>query len=177
MGQKHITINFDDIRDIANKGVRRAALFLGLGLNAANDPRLREYELTNISAIQLIQPDADDETLSHYKEEFSTWVVACALREMIESFGVFLDGIYEACLVMAVHRGRVTPQDANFQKGKFSFTVIGAGEDRYRAAPQTHSRRPIHGIVRHHFALKSNAKLAFCFAAAPLSKLDQLETP
>lgn len=101
---KLINIDLDQIKKIAKKGVRRSALFMGLGLNAAYDENFQKYELTDITQIQIIRPNADSQTLKHYKEEFSLWIISCGLRELIETFAVFLDEINNSCILMAVNK-------------------------------------------------------------------------
>jgi hypothetical protein len=107
MSDQKININLDAIEEVAKLGVRRAAVFMGLGLNAAYDDNLRNYEFTEITQIQSVTPNADDKTIAHYKKEFELWIIMCGLRELIETFAVFLDGIQNACLLMAMHQGRI----------------------------------------------------------------------
>ena len=113
MSEKTVNINIDAIAELANLGVRRAAVFMGLGLNAAYDDNLRDYGLTEITQIQIVPPNADDKTIAHYKEEFGLWIIMCGLRELIETFAVFLDGIQNACLLMALHQGKMLDREAS----------------------------------------------------------------
>ena len=115
-----VTINYDLILDTALRGVRRAAVFMGLGLNVAIDPNFRDYELTNIAAIQLVPPNADERTIAHYKENFALWITANGLRELIEAFSVFLDQVYDASQHIAVNKGHRTPDDALKHYKKFT---------------------------------------------------------
>jgi hypothetical protein len=105
---KHIKVDFTEIQDTAYKGVRRTAVFMGLGLNAATDPKFKRYQLSEITHMQFIPEKVSDETVLHFKTEFGRWIVACGLRELIETFSVFLDKIHEACLLMAVSQGKMT---------------------------------------------------------------------
>jgi hypothetical protein len=114
------TINYDVILDTAMRGVRRAAVFMGLGLNAARDPDFKRYELTDIAAIQLVPPDADAKTLAHYKENFALWITANGLRELIESFSIFLDQVYDSSQVIAANKGNRAPSEAVKKYKQFS---------------------------------------------------------
>ncbi|MDP2604181.1 MAG: hypothetical protein Q8S00_16545 [Deltaproteobacteria bacterium] len=76
---------------------------MGFGVNAALNSEFKEYQLTHITKLQLI-PNVEDKTLAHFKEEFKTWIEANGLRELIETYSVFLDALNEACLLI---RGRV----------------------------------------------------------------------
>jgi hypothetical protein len=78
--------------------MRRAATFLGLGLNAAYDEKFKDYSLSKITRIDLVTPDASEDEIAHIKEEFSFWIIGNGLRELIETYSVFLDGLYDACL-------------------------------------------------------------------------------
>lgn len=120
MSEKTININLDAIEEVAKLGVRRAAVFMGLGLNAAYDDNLSDYGLTEITQIQIVPPNADDKTVTHYKKEFELWIIMCGLRELIETFAVFLDGIQNACPLMAVHQGKMSEKEANIFRRNFS---------------------------------------------------------
>ena len=89
MAEIEYNIGFGKILAVALKGVRRATVFLGLRLNAALDPEFNKYQLTKIAKIQLLPPDVDAQTLTHFKDEFKTWIVGNGLRELIETFSFF----------------------------------------------------------------------------------------
>jgi hypothetical protein len=108
----HVNIDFAKIRETARRGVRRTAVFLGLGINASLDPALRKYELSDISPIHLVPSSVPEETIAHFKTEFGRWIVANGLRELIETFALFLDGAHNACLFMSSHKGKVSFEDA-----------------------------------------------------------------
>ena len=113
------TINLDAISETARKGVIRTVVFLGLGVNAANDPHFNGYELnrfqgsrpTNVG-YKFLPSKVTQKTLSEFKKEFGNWVVANGLRELVETFAVFLDQIQNACLTMALNRRKLTTKEA-----------------------------------------------------------------
>lgn len=109
---KHITINFDQIKDIAYRGVRRTAAFMGLGINAARDDQFKKYQLSNVSIVQILPDKLNDKSIAHVKEEFEKWVISNGLRELVESFGLFLDKVHAACLLMATNKKQVSNEDA-----------------------------------------------------------------
>ena len=119
MAEIEYNIGFGKILAVALKGVRRATVFLGLGLNAALDPEFNKYQLTKIAKIQLLPPDVDAQTITHFKDEFKTWIVGNGLRELIETFSVFLERVHEACLVIHNHLERVSPKDLSEQQASF----------------------------------------------------------
>ncbi|MDP2744700.1 MAG: hypothetical protein Q8P00_06525 [Dehalococcoidia bacterium] len=89
-----VNINLPAIKNIAVKGIRRTAVFMGLGINAANNPDFRQYELAKITSLEFIEPISDEKTLTNFKTEFGRWVIGNGLRELIETFCVFLDEIH-----------------------------------------------------------------------------------
>lgn len=112
-------IDFNKIRETAYKGVRRTAVFLGLGFNAAKDPSFQNYELADISPIHLVPSNVPEETVDHFKTEFGRWIVACGLRELIETFALFLDRTHYACLFIASHKNQITFEDATVWQPAF----------------------------------------------------------
>lgn len=116
-----IHIDFSKIQEIAVKGVRRTAVFMGLGLNAMRDPEFKKYGLTGITELEFVPGNIDEETLVHFKTEFGSWIVANGLRELIETFSVFLDAIYAGCLWIALSCGQTTADKAKSRDKKFRY--------------------------------------------------------
>lgn len=100
-------VDLDKILDVALRGVRRASVFMGLGINAALNPNVKEYQLTKITKLQLMPEAKDGEIVSQFKNEFRTWVEGNGLRELIETFAIFLDRIHDACIVFRASRDKV----------------------------------------------------------------------
>jgi hypothetical protein len=116
-----IKVDFAALQEIAVKGVRRTAVFLGLGINAAADPGVRQYQLSGAAQFRFIPNDVDEKTLTHFKEEFSRWIVACGFRELIETFSVFLDEVHRSCLIIRAANERmvidsIVPLDRRFRR-------------------------------------------------------------
>jgi hypothetical protein len=82
---QRISLDLDELFDIALKGIRRAAVFMGLGVNAAIDQNFRSYQLTALTQIQLVPDDVPPETLAHFKEEFRIWIEAGGFRELADN--------------------------------------------------------------------------------------------
>jgi hypothetical protein len=116
-----ITINFAKLQDIAVKGVRRTSIFMGLGINGANDPNLKEYQLSGVMQFRFVPNNVDEKTLLHFKDEFGRWIVACGFRELIETYSVFLDEVNCSCLLIEaagkqIPLNKVKPIDAKFRR-------------------------------------------------------------
>jgi hypothetical protein len=112
MKKRTIVIDFSKIKEVALLGVRRTAVFMGLGINAALDVNFKNYDLTKITQLQFVPPDVDDKTISHIKEEFGLWIINCGFRELIETFAIFMDSIHLASLHIAVSGKNISPEDA-----------------------------------------------------------------
>ena len=139
MAHQTIQIDFSKIKEIADKGVRRTAVFIGIGINTVLDNERLNYELTKITQIQLVPPNVDDKTQKHFKDEFSNWIIANGLRELIETFKVFLDSLHHACFLMASSKGQFTEEaelfDRRFPKEGLpnKLTLLN---DRFRVNPK-----------------------------------------
>jgi hypothetical protein len=118
-------IDVKRIQDIALLGVRRAAVFMGLGMNAARDSRLREYELAHITGIELVPAGVDEKTIDHFKHEFQLWIIESGFRELLERFALFLDSIHHHSLLLALNRKKITSDDAEKLHRKFEYAGIG----------------------------------------------------
>lgn len=127
---KQLTIDFDKIRDIANRGIRRTYVFLGLGFNAARDTRLTNFHLTDLMMYRAVPDKVDEKTLTSFKEEFRKWIVSNGLRELVETFATFLDMVNRACQVFSknktlIHIKKIFIKNKGFEKkgieGKLKF--------------------------------------------------------
>jgi hypothetical protein len=105
-------ISFPRILEVALLGVRRAAVFSTFGVNAAREATSLHFDPLACSSMQLVPTPTDPAVVNSYKEEFEKWVLVCSLREAIEAFGVYLDELHAACLVMALSANQVALDQA-----------------------------------------------------------------
>jgi hypothetical protein len=99
-------------------GLRRAYVFLGLGLNAAIDPTHVNYHLPSKFTLSFIPENQSYEQIKEFKEEFGRWIVANSLREVIESLAITLDRGHEVCLAVAKRAGiKASPLSVFSRKG------------------------------------------------------------
>jgi hypothetical protein len=107
MNNPNVTLNLDEILDVALRSVRRTYAFLALGVRASALPDVGNLDLTHLTNIRLL-PDLSEAHIQEIKQEFNTWVVACGFRELNETFSVFLDHVYAACrLIAASENGKI----------------------------------------------------------------------
>jgi hypothetical protein len=105
---QQIHIDLDVLNNIAHTGVRRAVLFMGLGLNAAHKEDFNDYELSKLPiiagqtgiAMEFFPSNLPVERVKVFKEEFATWITGCGLRELLEHYALFLDQMHDAALVI-----------------------------------------------------------------------------
>ena len=97
---REVTIDFGKIHATAIKGLNRSAVFLGLGVNAADREDLKEYHLTNDTNFRILPESVPDEILAEWKKEFRIWIVGCGFRELVHWLCVFYDRTYLACCII-----------------------------------------------------------------------------
>lgn len=119
-------IDLDKVLDRAYIGVRRASVFMGLGVNAASDERLADYTLDKHSNIRLIPEKQTSEVVSQWKQEFRRWIIQNGLRELLENYEAYLLKLYDVCLRCEVSAGKTTGEVA--QKRFKRFDRSGFGE-------------------------------------------------
>ena len=94
---QQLNIDLDRLRSIALVGIHRAYVFMGLGINAARDENMVQYELSDtfhrLSRNQ-------DEDIDAIKKEFGNWIIGCGLREVSESFNIYLTGIFRSAALI-----------------------------------------------------------------------------
>jgi len=111
-----ISLSLDQIIEPVAVGVRRAYVFLGLGLNAANDPNHVDYHLPGKFRLSFVPENQSAEQVNGFKEEFGRWIVANSLREVIESLAITLDRGHELCFTVASRAGAGPTPPAVFAK-------------------------------------------------------------
>ena len=116
-----IKIDLEKLQDIAHVGVRRATIFMGLGLNAAHKDDFNDYELNKLPIvpgqtnlpIELFPRELPVERVREFKREFAIWVTICGMRELLEYFALFLDQMHRYALVVFHARGELQRRRIN----------------------------------------------------------------
>ena len=117
---RNLVLDFDSILDVALKGLRRSSVFMGFGINAVSDSNNASYQLSNITQIQIIPDNVPPAVLKHFKEEFKIWIVAGALREITESFNLFLDELHRACSTVYAIRRKIDMEETDKRQANFA---------------------------------------------------------
>lgn len=126
-------IDFDQILEIIRRGVRRADVFLGVGLNAsAQDPPISHIlaQDSQWPRIRLVKQELNDQEKKHVAEEFGKWVRANGLRELLETFSVFLHRLYGTVFLIKRHQQQLDKKFNKCRPEKFERMSIGAQIER-----------------------------------------------
>jgi hypothetical protein len=90
----NVTANYNATRQIALMGIRRASVFMGVGVNAAKiDPAL-SHALDDRTQFVVLPPSALEDDKRRIVTEFESWVIANGLRDMVEAFSLFLNEVF-----------------------------------------------------------------------------------
>ena len=123
-----VTIDVKHLSDVAHTGVRRAVLFLGLGLNAMHREDFRDYQLNKLPLalgqtslpIDFFPANLPNERIDEFKKEYSLWLTGCGLREMLEHYALFLDLIHKNALLVQHARGVLGERDPERDQRAFN---------------------------------------------------------
>lgn len=96
---KSLHVDLDRVKEIALIGVRRAAMFMGLGVNAAANPAVTSYQLDGFYQIRLLPENLAAEALEKAKQHFRSWIIGNGLTELLHNYSLFLDEVYAVGLL------------------------------------------------------------------------------
>jgi len=106
---KHVHIDFDTIFALLENGVRRADVFMGLGLNASeHQPAISHVLAHQGPKIELVKEELTVDEREVVGVEFGKWIKAAGLRELLETFQLFLTRVYHALYVVHGIKGPLT---------------------------------------------------------------------
>lgn len=115
-------INFDAVLEKALKGIRRSYVFMGFGVNSAEDDRLENYQLTPVTNLQLLPDGLEKTVVTDFKKNYKEWVINNAFRDALESFHIFIEELF-ICLIIikkkATDIDHVKKDIAHFEKLPF----------------------------------------------------------
>lgn len=109
MESRSATLHFDldKLKDVAIRSVRRAATFLGIGINSTSDWHTQTLTLQAQSMWRFVPDPLPEGFLEHAVYEFRTWIAANALRELDAGFNTFLDQAWNILAWSKLHGTRV----------------------------------------------------------------------
>lgn len=126
--KKTVNIDLKKLGDLAHTGVRRAALFMGLGLNAAHREDFNDYELCKLPIapeqtslpIDFFPSNLPAERVGEFKKQFALWVIGCGLRELLEHYALFLDHIHKNALLVFLIEDKLGSVDPEKKQEEFN---------------------------------------------------------
>ena len=112
-----IEVNFDRLRSLANRGVRRASIFMGIGTNAVRMAPPISHVLDGRAQYRFVPDEVPDETRQHFGEEFQGWIISNGLRELIDTYSLFLT----ECFVVTelIENGPMTAAELHKKRARF----------------------------------------------------------
>ncbi|MER9461968.1 hypothetical protein NKI80_18880 [Mesorhizobium sp. M0387] len=125
----NVQLNLDNVREIANLGVRRAAVFMGIGLNASQTDPPISHVLGGGMQFAVVPDDQPAEQQKAFVEEFGRWVIANGFRELTETFSVFLCEVFGGALLL--HQDQIAFSD--YQRDLRRFSRLGVSEQLKKA--------------------------------------------
>lgn len=117
-----MNINFDKVLEKGLTGIRRSYVFMGLGVNSAEDDKLCNYQLTPLTNLQLLQDGLDESTVKNFKDNYKEWVLNTAFRDALEVFHIFSEELFVCLIVIkkkAASLGVVKEDIKRFEKLPF----------------------------------------------------------
>jgi hypothetical protein len=124
---KLVNIDFDVMNEMLQSSIRRAVVFMGVGINASeSDPAISHVlARETLHQIKFVKDDVSAGEKIHVAHEFGKWVRANGIRELLESFSIFLGSVYSAAYY--IHMSLAA--DGTFSRCTPSrFEKLGIGE-------------------------------------------------
>ena len=90
-----LSIDIAAIQDIAQRGVRRAIAFLGLGLRATCDGPPKSVTLESRFSIHWFPDPLPPDVAEEISREYEAWITGSALKELDQYFALFLDEVWD----------------------------------------------------------------------------------
>src|SRR5437867_1963433 len=90
----HINVDLRNVLEIALLGVRRAGMFIGLGVNAAENPAIMDYQIHGFKEIHLLPDNLPQPAIEASKRDFRQWIIGNGLTELLHHYSLFLDELY-----------------------------------------------------------------------------------
>lgn len=115
---QQVQLNFDNVKEIANKGVRRTAVFLGIAVNAASTKPPLSHVIEEDFNYQFLPTHVTSEEAENFVGEYLNWTIGCAFRDLIEVFSTFFLVAYR--LVYTAKLGALWTDEARRELKKVS---------------------------------------------------------
>jgi hypothetical protein len=110
--QVQIKLDLGKLKEFSVLGIRRAAAFLGVGINSTESWQNPSLVLDGELRWQFFPDALSEARLKEVVEEFRVWIIGNAMRELDANFNIFLDEAWQAKEWMKLHNSRVPSNHA-----------------------------------------------------------------
>jgi hypothetical protein len=112
MEQQRILIDFNQLDQVMQMGVRRASAFMKLGLRTAEDESISDISLPSAGPFtwHFFPVPTPPEIVRQMKFDFGHWIIGCALKELDQHCSVFCDQVVKALTLARFHGSQLTSE-------------------------------------------------------------------
>jgi hypothetical protein len=111
MAEQKLTLNFKNLSEIGDKGVRRAAAFIAMGQKAWSDETLTSAVVQGLFTVQLLPDPLPKELAENIRLAFRLWIIGNAMTEIVQALSLFADDYFQIAKLVSFNNKPVT-QDA-----------------------------------------------------------------
>lgn len=110
--QQRILIDFNQLDQVMQMGVRRASAFMKLGLRTAEDENISDISLPSAGPFtwHFFPVPTPPEVVRQTRLDFGHWIIGCALKELDQHCSVFCDQIVKALTFARFHGAQLTSE-------------------------------------------------------------------
>ena len=107
---RQLNLNFAVLAETGQRGVRRAAAFIGMAQKAWTDETITSATIDAPFRLQLLPDPMPKELADDVRSNFRTWVIGAAIAEIVQWLGRFADDFHEIA-TLAEYNGKQVPED------------------------------------------------------------------
>ncbi|HDX0897930.1 hypothetical protein [Stenotrophomonas maltophilia] len=123
-----VQLDLPRITATLQRGVRRVAAFMSLGLNAARSATPASLELAPADTrYHFIPTNLSHEAVAHIADEFQLWILTNGVRELCAFLERYLHDLYLAAALISLSQGGRLPPDAPVPTVPTAFEHTGIG--------------------------------------------------
>jgi nitrite reductase/ring-hydroxylating ferredoxin subunit len=110
MANATIKIDLNNLSEIGQRGVRRAAAFVAMGQKAWSDENINSVGLNTLLQIRILPDPLPPDLAAEVRASFRLWIVGNALSEIVQALSLMADDYY--CIASyCPHHGKPLPQE------------------------------------------------------------------
>lgn len=110
MADQTLVIHFEKLKDIGQRGVRRAAAFVAMGQKAWSDENIKSVTIEMPFSLQLLPDPLPKELADEVRSSFRRWVMGNALSEIVQGLSLFADEYFRIATLLKFHEKPVSQE-------------------------------------------------------------------